>query len=150
MSYRIPVYGTVIECAEPQDALEIVRVVCERSNMGTESAAPIPPAPPTPKTSPSSDDGAPLQRSFLRAQKLKATAVTVIAMDGHEYNGIIVDFDRFSVLLRSEDDALGGEVKHLFFKHAIRAIRKVKPRGGDDRRREAGIRRWRPRDTAGA
>jgi RNA chaperone Hfq len=69
-------------------------------------------------------DETPLQTAFLKKQQVQRTPIAVIATDGAEYLGVIGGFDRFSVLLVDRQGDV--VIKHLFFKHAIRAIRKVK------------------------
>lgn len=60
-----------------------------------------------------------LQNRFLKDLLTKKKPVTVRSTDGNILNGIITDFDDFSLMIESES----GTEKELIFKHSVMSIK---------------------------
>jgi len=56
-----------------------------------------------------------VQDPFLHRARGERTRVTVELISGQKVEGVIVAFDNFSLILRTEED-------HLIYKHAISSI----------------------------
>jgi host factor-I protein len=108
-----------------------------------ESGAPRPPAPPlshpTTTTSPTGPKEAHMeklpqniQEAFLNAARKDRTFLTIYLMSGVKLSGRIRSFDKYSVVLESNNQ------EQLIFKHAISTVVVAKPSFGSGSGHHAG------------